>query len=192
MTESKSKPHVYIIAGPNGAGKTTFAKEFLPFYAKCRNFVNADLIAQGISPFHPEAASIKAGKILLKQIHDLAEKKVDFAFETTLAGRSYEPFLRRLKSKGYEIHVYYLWIPDVDLALRRIKDRVAQGGHNIPAVDVRRRFQKSLNHFLYYYRPLIDRWTLINNEGVSRIIAQGAGEHTEVLDFDLYEKIVKG
>lgn len=96
----KKSPSLYIIAGPNGAGKTTFAKEFLPHYAKCENFVNADLIAQGLSPFSPAAAGIKAGRLLLKQIHEFAERRVDFAFETTLAGKTYVSLLRRLKQRG--------------------------------------------------------------------------------------------
>ena len=129
---SKTNPNVYIIAGPNGAGKTTFARQFLPLYAKCKNFVNADLIAQGLAPFSPETMGIKAGRILLEQIHHLAEQKSDFAFESTLSGTAYVSFLQKLKSKGYVIHIFYLWVPKVELSLARIKERVAKGGHNVP------------------------------------------------------------
>ena len=133
---SKADPNVYIIAGPNGAGKTTFARQFLPLYAKCENFVNADLIAYGLAPFGPEKMAIKAGRIVLEQIHSLADEKKDFSFESTLSGKSYISFLKKIKSKGYIIHIFFLWIPDVHLALARIKERVAQGGHNVPAQDV--------------------------------------------------------
>ena len=157
------KPNAYIIAGPNGAGKTTFAKQFLPLYAKCKNFVNADLIAQGLAPFSPETAGIKAGRILLEQVHMLANQKADFAFESTLSGKAYISFLKDLKPKGYAIHIFFLWIPNVNLALARIKERVAQGGHNVPAKDVRRRFRKSLVNFYRDYMPLADDWSIIDN-----------------------------
>jgi predicted ABC-type ATPase len=111
---------LYIIAGPNGAGKTTFAREFLPNYADCKNFVNADLIAQGISPFSPELAALRAGRMMLTEIQSFANRRVSFAFETTLSGRSYIPLLRRLKAQGYEIHFFFLWLKSVDLALSRI------------------------------------------------------------------------
>ena len=124
---NKTNPNVYIIAGPNGAGKTTFAKQFLPSYAKCKNFVNADLIASGLAPFSPESAVIKAGRILLEQVHHLAEQRADFAFESILSGTAYVSFLKKLKSKGYIIHIFYLWVPKVNLSLARIKERVAKG-----------------------------------------------------------------
>jgi predicted ABC-type ATPase len=120
--------NVYIIAGPNGSGKTTFARKFLPDYAKCKNFVNADLIAQGLSPFSPRSAAIKAGRLVLEQIHSLAGRNAEFAFETTLSGKAYLTFLKALKEKGYTISLFFLWIPNSELALVRIKDRVAEGG----------------------------------------------------------------
>ncbi len=174
---SKAKPNVYIIAGPNGAGKTTFAREFLPFYAKCKNFVNADLIAQGLAPFSPESAAIKAGRIVLEQIHYLAEQRSDFAFESTLSGTAYVSFLKKLKSKGYVIHIFYLWVPKVELSLARIKERVVKGGHNVPAKDVKRRFAKSFDNFVHLYKPLADYWLIINNEGiVPKLIRRGEGD----------------
>lgn len=184
--------NVYIIAGPNGSGKTTFAKKFLPDYAKCQNFVNADLIAQGLSPFFPRAAAIKAGRLVLEQIRNLAEKNVDFAFETTLAGKSYIPFLKELKRKGYSINIFFLWIPNTELALSRIKDRVASGGHDVPAIDVRRRFQRGIYNFLAYYRQLADTWLLFNNaDAVSQLIAREKNGKTEVISKELFEKIIK-
>jgi len=154
---------VYIIAGPNGSGKTTFAKMFLPDYAKCQNFVNADLIAQGLAPFEPRAGAIKAGKIVLQQIHEYAKRGVDFAFETTLSGKSYAGLLAGLKAKGYALHLFFLWIPSPELAIARIKDRVAEGGHHVPAEDVRRRFTRGINNFFTLYEPLLDSWMLFDN-----------------------------
>lgn len=188
--ESKAKPNVYIIAGPNGAGKTTFAKDFLPKYAKCKNFVNADLIAQGIAPFEPEAASIRAGRMLIEQIRAFADQKVDFAFETTLSGQSYKAFIKKLKAKGYIVHVFFLWIPDVNLALARVKERVSKGGHNIPAADVKRRFPRSFKSFVSDFIPLIDHWIVFDNSKKdSRSIANGELGRIEIVDKDLYKQI---
>lgn len=188
----KHSPNLYIIAGPNGAGKTTFAKEFLPHYAKCENFVNADLIAQGLSPFSPASAGIKAGRLLLKQIHEFAERRADFAFETTLAGKTYIQLLRKLKQQGYVIHLFFLWIPSVELALVRIKDRVAQGGHNVPAIDVRRRFGRSVQNFWRAYRPLLDSWTAFNTSTAPpALIAKEEGGTLTVADADVFARIFK-
>jgi len=187
----KSK-NVYIIAGPNGSGKTTFAKKFLPNYAKCPNFVNADLIAQGLSPFSPRSAAIRAGRLVLEQIHRLADKGVDFAFETTLSGKSYLPFLDELNKKGYAISIFFLWIPNAELAMNRIKDRVAAGGHDVPAIDVKRRFQRGVYNFVNYYKPLADEWLLFNNaEAVPRLIAQSKDGQADIIDNDTFEKIIK-
>ena len=139
--------NVYIIAGPNGSGKTTFAIKFLPEYVKCSNFINADLIAQGLSPFSPGAAAIKAGKLVLEQIRQFENQGVDFAFETTLSGKLYVKLFKSLKKKGYKIHLFFLWIPDAELAISRIKSRVARGGHNVPVRDVQRRFNRSISNF---------------------------------------------
>lgn len=184
--------NLYIISGPNGSGKTTFARKFLPKYAKCRNFVNADLIAQGLSPFSPGAAAVKAGRLVLEQIHSLALKNVDFALETTLAGKSYIKFLTALKKEGYVISIFFLWIPNAELALSRIKDRVAFGGHDVPAIDVRRRFQRGICNFFEYYKPLSDTWMLFNNaDAIPRLIAREKSGKAEVVDKGLFEKITK-
>lgn len=122
------RPNVYIIAGPNGAGKTTFAREFLPSYAKCKNFVNADLIAQGVSPFSPETADIRAGKLMLEEIRHFARRGVDFGFETTLSGRAHLKLIRSLKRRRFGVNIFYLWVPSVEVALSRVRERVSGEG----------------------------------------------------------------
>ncbi len=184
------KPQIYVIAGPNGAGKTTFASKFLPQYANCKNFVNADLIAGGLSPFAPRSAAIKAGKLLLDEIHSFAEKKLDFAFETTLSGRSYVSFLQKQKASGYSIHIFFLWIPDTELAVARIKDRVAGGGHDVAEVDVKRRFHRSIRNFLNIYRSFVDSWYLFDNSTeIPRLIAKEKEGYLTIADNELYTNI---
>jgi predicted ABC-type ATPase len=188
----KSK-NVYIIAGPNGAGKTTFATKFLPEYASCPNFVNADLIAQGLSPFSPGAAAIKAGRLVLEQIHKFANSRVDFAFETTLSGKLHINLFKSLKAKGYKIHLFFLWIPSTKLAISRIKTRVAEGGHDVPVEDITRRFDRSISNFFKLYQPYIDSWMLFNNEGPTPIlIAERKNSKIRIIDEKLYNKITKG
>ncbi len=182
--------NAYIIAGPNGSGKTTFARKFLPDYVKCPNFVNADLIAQGLSPFSPPSAAIKAGKLVLGQIRKFAETGVDFAFESTLAGKSYVNLFKELKKKGYKLHLFFLWIPDAELAIARIKDRVAEGGHSVPAQDVRRRFKRSISNFFKLYQPLLDSWMLFNNAGpIPTLIAKTKNGQTIVINQQLFDQI---
>jgi len=186
------KKNVYIIAGSNGSGKTTFAKEFLPNYAKCSNFVNADLIAMGLSPFDPMLVAIKAGKLVLQQIEELSSKTVDFGFETTLSGKTYLSLINELKSRGYKIHIFFLWIPNTQLALVRIKDRVARGGHNVPSSDVKRRFERSLNNFFNIYQPVADTWMLFDNsESKPSLIAKKTNSHVDVINKKLFNKITK-
>jgi predicted ABC-type ATPase len=156
-------PNVYIIAGPNGAGKTTFAREFLPTYAVCQNFINADLIAQGMSPFSPQSAAFRAGRLMLHEIEGLVRRRTDFGFETTLAGRGYLNLIGRLKVHGYQVHVFFLWLSSVDLALSRIRDRVLEGGHDVGETDARRRFGRSIKNFLVHYRCMADSWILFDN-----------------------------
>lgn len=184
--------NVYIIAGPNGAGKTTFAKKFLPQYAKCQHFVNADFIAQGLSPFLPRIAAMKAGRLVLEQVHALADKNSDFAFETTLSGKSYITFLKKLKKKYYSIHLFFLWIPNAELALARIKERVVDGGHDIPVVDVRRRFNRGLYNLFKFYKPLLNTLMLFNNSGaIPNLIAEEREGKILIIDKNLFEKIIK-
>jgi len=160
----------YIIAGPNGAGKTTFAKEFLPFEAQCINFVNADLIAEGLAPFRPENAAIKAAKIMIQQIDECIRKEESFAFETTLSGRRYIRKIKEMKAKGYDVVIYFLKLASVDLAIERVKMRVMQGGHNVPEKDIKRRFERSWNNFEHVYKPLVDAWIVFDTSTYPPII----------------------
>jgi predicted ABC-type ATPase len=186
----KNMKNVYIIAGPNGSGKTTFATTFLPEYAKCDRFINADLIAYGLSPFSPQQVAIKSGKLVLEQIKEYSEVGVDFGFETTMSGMTYLKYFKMLKDKRYKIHVFFLWIPSSQLAIARVKDRVAQGGHNVPVVDIKRRFERSTEKFFKQYRLLADKWILFNNaESKPRIIAKKQNAHIDVIDQELFDTI---
>ncbi len=184
--------NVYIVAGSNGSGKTTFADTFLPEYIQCPQFINADLIAKGLSPYDPQRAAIKAGKLVIEQIQELMRQGNSFAFETTLSGKMYQKHCRELKKAGYNLHLFYLWIPSSLLALSRIKTRVAAGGHNVLDQDVRRRFERSLNNFFKIYRPLLTSWMLFDNSGLQpRLIAKEEQQKIFVQDQKLFTKITK-
>ena len=147
---------VLIIAGPNGAGKTTFARQFLPREGDCTNFVNADLIAAGLSPFRPEVAAIPAGRIMLAEIARLFSEGNNFAFETTLSGRTYAKMIPKWQSADYSVEMIFLKLNSVRLAEARVRDRVRQGGHSIPLDVIRRRFQAGWANFETLYRPLVN------------------------------------
>jgi predicted ABC-type ATPase len=164
-TASTKKPFCTVIAGPNGAGKTTFAREFLPKDAGVIHFVNADLIAGGLSPLRPELAALAAGRLFLRELDRLGRARLNFAFESTLSGLVYVHRLKRWKAAGYRIEIVYLRLPSPRLALRRIAARVRQGGHNVPRADVLRRFDRSWTNFQESYRLLADAWSVYDNSG---------------------------
>jgi predicted ABC-type ATPase len=171
---SVRRPRCIVIAGPNGAGKTTFAREFLPREAGVIHFVNADLIASGLSPLRPDLAVRSGGRLLLKELSRLAKARQDFAFETTLSGRTYFRLLRQWKASGYRVQIVFLSLPSVDLALQRISARVRQGGHNVPRTDVIRRFDRSLRNFRQLYCHLADTWAIYDNaREVPRLLEVG-------------------
>ncbi|MEO5559371.1 MAG: zeta toxin family protein [Dokdonella sp.] len=163
-------PQIVIIAGPNGAGKTTFAREFLPNEAHCPDFINADLIAAGLSPFKPEAAALKAGKLMLREMRERIDARRSFAFETTLSGLAYAKEIPRWRSLGYVVTLYFLALDDVDLAIARVAARVAQGGHDIPEVVIRRRFASGRQNLERIYTPLVNVWKLYDNSGALPVL----------------------
>lgn len=156
---------IIIISGPNGAGKTTFARAFLPEEAKCPHFINADLIAAGLSPFAPEAAAIKAGRLMLQEIAACAARGESFAFETTLSGVAYLRHIRDWQRVGYHITLFFLALPSVEVAIARVAERVRQGGHDIPEAVIRRRFAAGKTNFDRRYRAAVDAWALYDNSG---------------------------
>jgi len=168
----KRAPRCIIIAGPNGAGKTTFAQEFLPKYAKVVHFVNADLIAGGLSPLNPESAAIAAGRVFLKELDRLAARRSDFAFESTLSGLGYVSRLKRWKTAGYRIEIIYLTLSSTRIALRRIAFRVQQGGHAVRRTDAIRRFRRSWQNFNSSYQPMADAWMIYDNSGDKPILIE--------------------
>lgn len=158
-----SQPSIYVIAGPNGAGKTTFANIVLPNFLHVKDFVNADTLARGLSAFAPESVKIEAGRLMLKRLGELTAENATFAFESTLASRSFHSFLRRQQASGYEIKLFYVWVADPAISVMRVANRVTQGGHHVPETDVRRRYQRSVSNMLSLYLPLADYAEIYHN-----------------------------
>lgn len=156
---------IIIIAGPNGAGKTTFALEFLPKEGKCPIFVNADLIAAGISPFIPEKASFHAGRIMIEEIKKHITNNESFAFETTLSGMAYARMICEWRRMDYKVKLIFLSLNNVETAVERVKNRVKQGGHNVPAETIKRRYEKGWYNFRHLYKPLVNAWIVFDNSG---------------------------
>jgi predicted ABC-type ATPase len=160
-----SLPKIVIIAGPNGAGKTTFARAFLPQEAQISRFINADLIAAGLSPFAPEAEAIKAGRLMLEEIAECVRRRESFAFETTLSGLSYLRHIGAWRKSGYHVSLFFLALPTAEFAVARVAERVRQGGHHIPEDVIRRRFEAGRRYFDERYRAAVDAWALYDNAG---------------------------
>lgn len=175
-----SKPLVVVVAGPNGAGKSTTAPSLLRDTLEVREFVNADAIASGLSAFRPESVAVAAGRAMLRRMQDLASAREDFAFETTLASRSFVPWLTRLQRSGWHVHLLVLWLRSSELAVNRVAERVRAGGHDVPPAIVRRRYAAGLRNFFHLYLLLADSWQLFDNSEPAgpRLIA--AGEHASV------------
>lgn len=169
-------PNLYILAGPNGAGKTTVAYKVLPEVVACKEFVNADEIARGLSPFNVEAVAFEAGRIMLERIDYLIEKRADFALETTLSTRSYAQLIKRVRAIGYETTLIYSCLDSIELAKERVQSRVEEGGHNIPPDVIERRYERSLKNLVDMYLPICDAWIIIDNsQSELRLVAQGHG-----------------
>ena len=154
---------IIIIAGPNGAGKTTFARDFLPAEARTLKFINADLIAAGLAPFNPESASFKAGRLMIEEIDECVDAGHSFAFETTLSGMSYLKKIAGWRACGYQVKLWFLSLPNEQIAVSRVARRVLQGGHNIPDDVIRRRFKAGLENFHQHYKQAVDSWALYDS-----------------------------
>lgn len=161
---------LYIIAGCNGAGKTTASYTILPEIWKCKEFVNADEIAKGISPFNPESVAFQAGRIMLQRIDDLLAAGESFSIETTLATRSYVSLIKRAQAQGYTVNLLFFWLDSPQLAIQRVAKRVSEGGHNIPTDVIVRRYQRGIDNFFLLYKDIVDYWTLVDNASNPRII----------------------
>ena len=188
------RPLVVVIAGPNGAGKSTGAPELLHHALRVQEFVNADPIAAGLSVLHPERAALAAGRVMLARMRALARLRADFAFETTLASRTFAPWLDQLRASGYRAHLVFLALPSTELALQRVAERVRMGGHDVPAEVVRRRFRAGLKNFFSIYRRRVDSWQMYDHSGLGhRLIASGRTCGTVIVEdrgswTDLLEK----
>lgn len=187
----EQRPHVIILAGPNGAGKTTTAPVLLRDTFAVEEYVNADAIAHGLSAFAPEKAALEAGKIMLRRLRELAEKRRNFAFETTLASRSFAPWIKKLRENGYNAHLLFLSLPDSQFAMDRVAARVRLGGHDIPKGVILRRFDAGLKNLFRLYIPIVTSWKLYDNTlpFSPQDIAEGRGKDIIVANCNRYESL---
>ena len=186
-------PNLYIIAGPNGAGKTTAAYNLLPEVLHCPNFVNADEIARGLSPFAPKTVSFQAGRIMLQRIEELLPQKVDFAIETTLATRSYVQLVRRAQALGYKVHLIFFFLENEEQAIARVAQRVSNGGHGIPEEDIRRRFTRGIYNLINLYMPICDSVLVYNNVLTpARLVARKKSqvEEVELIETEMWNQLL--
>ncbi len=184
-------PTCWIIAGPNGAGKTTFALAFLPAVANCTHFINADLIASGLSPLAPERELLAASRIYLQEIQNRTRQQEDFAFETTLSGRSYLKLIKQLQADGWRVELIYLALPNSEVSRLRVAERVAHGGHNIPTADIKRRFPRSLSNLLNDFSYRVDQcrcYLSADNEPV--LIFEQQGTHRTIHNQTLFNSLL--
>ncbi len=163
---------ILVIAGPNGAGKTTFATEFLPNEAGCPLFVNADLIAAGLSPFQSDHVAVQAARLMLRHIDEHARRGRSFAFETTLSGRRHARLIPRWQERGYRVKLFFLRLPTPEAAIARVAQRVSEGGHDVPEPVIRRRFDAGWRNFEGVYRDIVDAWALYDNSGEAPLLVE--------------------
>ena len=176
MMETK---HLYIIGGPNGAGKTTASYSVLPKILQCHEFVNADEIARGLSPFNPESVAIEAGRLMLSRIAELLRRNESFSIETTLATRSYFRLVEQAHRQGYDVTLLFFWLASPEQAIERVAERVRKGGHNIPSDIVRRRYYEGIDNLFRIYMPIVDTWVLVNNSTTPRSIVATGGKNQQ-------------
>lgn len=186
------RPHLIVLAGPNGAGKTTVSTDLLQGALGVHEFVNADTIARGLSEFNPEGAAMEAGRVMLRRLRHLTDQRMDVAFETTLASRSFASWIRGLKSSGYDFHLFFISLPTPEVAIDRVRSRAQRGGHSVPEETIRRRFDAGLRNFFELYRPLATTWRFHDNEHPPglKLIARGGAELAEaVLELEMWRRI---
>lgn len=183
--------NLYIISGCNGAGKTTASYTVLPEILECREFVNADEIAKGLSPFNPESVAIEAGRLMLQRIEYLLDKGENFSIETTLATKSYVNLIRKAHERGYYVHLIFFWLESPELAIRRVAERVSKGGHNIPLDVISRRYVLGINNLFKLFMSKVDLWMIYDNSRTSRVFVAKGGKDidTEIVSETLYNKI---
>ena len=185
-------PTSWIIAGPNGAGKTTFALDFLPLVVGCTYFINADLIAAGLAPLAPERELLAASRIVLRELDVRLEARDSFAFETTLAGRSYLRLIQRLRREGWRVELVYLALPNAEMSALRVAERVAHGGHSIPDADILRRFPRSLRHLFDDFSLQVDNCTCFMNHGQSpELVFEQDGDQRTVVHPGWYQLLIE-
>ena len=184
------QPHCYVVAGPNGAGKTTFALKYLPRIVSCHDFINADEIAKGLSPLNYEAGLLRGSKIFLETLNRKITERNDFAFETTLSGRTYLPRIVEWRGSGWMVTLFYLYIPDAEFSSQRVRHRVLEGGHDIPAEDIVRRYPRSIRN-LFDYAEVCDHTFCFDNTGnhIVSIFEKKFGQSIEVQDMERFTKI---
>ncbi len=180
-----TKPTLYIIAGCNGAGKTTASYSVLPDLLGCREFVNADEIAKGLSPFNPDSVAIEAGKLMLQRISTLLNERKTFAIETTLATRSYAKLVEQAKENGYQVILLFFWLSSPEMAIERVAKRVREGGHNIPTQTIIRRYWLGLQNFFKIFAPIVDSWMFFDNVDDTKLLAN----EEAILNNELFAKI---
>jgi len=186
-------PNLFIISGCNGAGKTTASYTILPELLQIKEFVNADEIAKGLSPFQPEKVAIESGKIMIRRIHELLNQKQDFAFETTLSSRSFFIYIKQAKQYGYIVNLIYYWLDSPELAIERVKNRVTEGGHDVPKETIIRRYYAGMKNFITLYKDIVDFWMLIDNSKTEpELIAEGRiTEKGAIYNLNKWEAIKK-
>jgi predicted ABC-type ATPase len=186
--QASTQPQVAVLGGINGAGKTSSADPILRVGMRMPVFVNADTIARGLNAFDPESEAVKAGRIMLEHLRALARARRSFAFETTLAARTYANWLAELRRDGYAVHLFYYWLRSPELAIERVAVRVGSGGHHVPEETIRRRYVRSVRNFLELYRPVVTTWQVYDNSGRRpRLMSFHNGYFDTILDPDLWE-----
>jgi predicted ABC-type ATPase len=185
--------NLIVLAGPNGAGKSTAAPDLLHAGLHIDEFVNADVIARGLSAFNPEGAGLEAGRVVLSRLKELATQRKSIAFEATLASRSFAPWIRELKNDGYRFHLFYLWLASPEMCVNRVRERKSLGGHMVPAETIHRRYHAGLRNFFALYTPIATNWQFFDNTKRQRVlIASGSeGIEEQILNLDVWDKLKK-